>query len=70
MNTDIVLMHNTDMEREGGRHREMDFSDKAVFGQQMGETAAWAAEWRRREMTGVGEEGKSVGAVKERSSLS
>lgn len=32
----------------------MDFTDKAVFGQQMGETAAWAAEWRRR----VGKEGK------------
>lgn len=65
MNTDIVLMHNTDMEREGGRHREMDFSDKAVFGQQMGETAAWAAEWRRREMSGRRGEEQYVGGGSE-----
>lgn len=36
----------------------MDFTDGAASGQQMGETAAWAAERRRREMTMVGEEGK------------
>lgn len=35
----------------------MDFTDRAASGQQMGETAAWAAECRRREMTIVGEEG-------------
>lgn len=39
----------------------MDFTDKAVFGQQMGETAAWAVECRRGEMTIVGEEGKGGG---------
>lgn len=34
-NTDIVLMHNTDMERDGGEHetdREMDSTDRAVSG--------------------------------------
>lgn len=35
----------------------MDFTDKAVFGQQTGKTAAWAVECRRRELTIVGEEG-------------
>lgn len=60
MNTDIVLMHNTDVERRE-EDREMDFTDKAVFGQQTGETAAWAVECRQREMTIVGEEGKDVG---------
>lgn len=37
----------------------MDFSDKAVFGQQMekGGAAAWAVECRRGEMTIVGEGG-------------
>lgn len=39
----------------------MDFTDEAVFGQQMVETAAWAVECRRREMTIVGEEGKGGG---------
>lgn len=29
----------------------MDFTDEAFFGQQMGETVAWAVECRRREMT-------------------
>lgn len=39
----------------------MDFTDKAVFGQQMGETVAWAVDRRRGDMTIVGEEGKGVG---------
>lgn len=37
MNTDIVLMYNADVEMHGGRRGiEMDFTDAAVFGQQMG----------------------------------
>ena len=42
----------------------MDFTDKAVFGQQMGETAVWAAECRRRGMTVMGEEGKGGGVCR------
>lgn len=63
MSTDDVLMHNTGMEREmgeveaaeGGREGEMDSTDKAVSGQQMGETAVGAVECRRRRMTRMGE---------------
>lgn len=39
----------------------MDFTDKAVFGQQTGKTAAWAVECRRRELTIVREEGTGDG---------
>lgn len=56
MNTDDVLMRNTDVEKRGRKTGEMDFTDRAVFGQQMGETAASVDE--EREMTGVG--GSSV----------
>lgn len=80
MSTDNVLMQNTEVEREGG---EMDFTDKAVFGQLtgagvgVGGTVAWVVECRCREMTRVGGRGwegdggsKEVEAVRERSSLS
>lgn len=57
---------------------EMDFTDKAVFGQQMGRNCGVGCgvqTEREREMTRVGEEGKGgvsmeVGAAKEWSSLS
>lgn len=59
MNTDIVLMYNTDVEMHGGRRGiEMDFTDVAVFGQQMG---GGAMESRRREMAIMGEEGNGWG---------
>ena len=62
MNTDNVLMHNTDMEREGGDSggkTEMDLTDKTVFGQQMGKTVAWVVECRRRDSkSGKGGEGQ------------
>lgn len=36
----------------------MDFTDKTVFGQQMGETVAWVVEYRGRKLAKAGEEGK------------
>lgn len=43
MNTDNALMHGTDAESKGGDQEEkgeMDFTDMAVFGRQIGETVA------------------------------
>lgn len=48
MSTDNVLMHNTDMEREGGRQRERWILQTGLFlDSERGETAVW--ECRRRD---------------------
>lgn len=61
MNTDNVLMRNTDVEKRGRKTGEMDFTDRAVFGQQMGETAASVDEERDEgERGGEGGRGSSV----------
>ena len=58
------MMHNTDVEkREREREREEDterwiLQTRLFLDGERGETEAWAVEWRRREMTRVGEEGK------------
>lgn len=72
MNTDIVLMYNADVEMHGGRRGiEMDFTDAAVFGQQMG--GVYREQKKRNGNNGRG--GKWVGRLcewdtKERSSMS
>lgn len=49
------------------KDREMDFTDKAVFGQQMGETAAWAVgeQMKRDDKSWKSGEGVYVGGGSE-----
>lgn len=82
MNTDNVLMHNPDMERDGGAEEEEEgwsgvrwiLQTRLFWDSKWGKQQCGLLEYRRGEITSIGEEQKAVvggvGGVEERCSLS